>query len=120
MGRVSDLTARLRDDLGAALRNRDLPAVKQLRTVLSSIANAEAVPVADHTHEIGDGPIAGAVTGLGAAEAKRRALTDDDVRAIVAGERDELLAAAELVAAQAPERAQDLRTAAELLTSYLR
>jgi hypothetical protein len=116
---MPDLRTRLRDDLGAALKRRDLPTVKVLRTVLSSIANAEAVPVADVGQGIGDGPIAGAVTGLGAAEAARRELTDDDLRVIVAGERDEILAAAALVAGHSPERVQEMRTAAELLASYL-
>lgn len=115
---MSDLTARLRDDLGAALRQRDLPKVKVLRSVLSSIANAEAVPVADSGREIGDGPIAGAVAGLGAAETERRVLTDDDVRAIIAAERDELLDTAALVENRAPDRSRQMRDAAEFLSPY--
>lgn len=119
---MTDLTARLRDDLGAALRRRDRPTVKTLRTVLSAIANAEAVPVSAPAFggaPLEEGPIAGAATGLGAAEAERRVLTDDDVRDIVAGEQSELLAAAEMMAERTPERASEMRAAAELLASYL-
>lgn len=109
------LTERLRADLTAALRRRDRPTVSTLRSVLATIANAEAVPADEVT--VGDeGPVAGAVTGLGAAEAPRRDLSEDDVRALVARDRDELLAAAAVVP---PERADALRAAAELLAAYL-
>lgn len=109
------LTERLRADLTAALRRRDRSAVSTLRSVLATIANAEAVPVDDRRVTV-EGPVAGAVTGLGAAEAPRRELSEDDVRALVARDRDELLAAAAVVP---PERAGALRAAAELLATYL-
>ncbi|GAA1522047.1 hypothetical protein [Nocardioides humi] len=118
---MSDLAARLRADLSAALRSRDLPRTKVLRTVLSVIANAEAVPLAEDpgAGPAGEGPIAGAAVGLGAAEAARRELTDAEVRDLVVGERDELLAAAAQVGDHAPDRADELRAAAALLASYL-
>lgn len=109
------LAERLRADLTAALRRRDRAAAGTLRSVLGTIANAEAVPVAEAPVPT-EGPVAGAVTGLGATEAPRRVLSEDDVRALVAGERDELLAAAVQVP---PERAAELHAAAQLLATYL-
>lgn len=112
---MPDLVEHLRADLTAALRRRDRPAASTLRSVLATIANAEAVPVADDPAPT-EGPVAGAVSGLGAAEAPRRELSETDVRALVARERDELLAAAAVVPA---ERAAELRAAADLLGTYL-
>lgn len=111
----SRLTERMRADLTAAMRRRDRAAVSTLRSVLATVANAEAVPVAEAPVPT-EGPVAGAVTGLGAAEAPRRELSEDDVRALVAGDRDDLLAAAAVVP---PERAGELRAAADLLAAYL-
>ncbi|WP_278255357.1 GatB/YqeY domain-containing protein [Nocardioides convexus] len=68
---VTGPAERLRADLTAAMRRRDRAAVSTLRSVLATIANAEAVPVAD-TPAATEGPVAGAVVGLGAAEAPRR------------------------------------------------
>ncbi|WP_436699237.1 hypothetical protein [Nocardioides sp. BYT-33-1] len=118
---MSALADRLRADLAAALKARDLRRVKVLRTVTAVIANAEAVPVTESptTTSTTSGPIAGAAAGLGSAEAARRELGDDDVRALVAGERDERLAAAAQVDGTAPERAAELRAAAEMLAAYL-
>ncbi|WGX98659.1 hypothetical protein [Nocardioides sp. L-11A] len=118
MSAAPGLAARLQVDLRSALRERDLDTVKVLRTMAGVIANAEAVPVAE-TGPAAAGPIAGAAAGLGAAEAPRRELSDDDVRALVAGERDELLAAAAQLDQRAPERAAELRAAAETLAAYL-
>jgi len=86
-----DLVARMRADLTTAMKARDTDTVRVLRVALAAIANAEAQPV------VGDGPasltvsggIAGAASGLGAAEAERRTLTEDDVRSIIRAERDE-------------------------------
>ena len=86
-----DLVERLRADLTTAMRARDTETVRVLRVVLGAVAHAEAQPV-------GDGPptslttsphIAGAAAGLGAAEAERASLSEDDVRAILRAERDE-------------------------------
>ncbi|WP_377322501.1 hypothetical protein ACFJIY_23945 [Pimelobacter simplex] len=89
---MSDLADRLRADLTTALRARDRTRASVLRTVLGAIANAEAVPVPQAAPPLAEGVIAGAVVGLGAAEAPRRELREDDVRAIVVAERDDLLA----------------------------
>ncbi|WP_243057080.1 GatB/YqeY domain-containing protein [Nocardioides sp. SR21] len=119
---MPDLQARLREDLTTALRARDRVTAGVLRTALSAIANAEAQPApADTPVSLRtEGVIAGAATGLGAADVARRELTAADVRTIVAGERDERLAsAADLDARGAAEAAAALRTEAALLDQYL-
>jgi uncharacterized protein len=90
--------------------------------VLSAIANAEAQPAQDPSPMTSRsyGVIAGAADGLAAAEVARRELGAHEVRAIVAAEREErLAAAAELVTADAPDAAGALRAEAALLDRYL-
>ena len=114
-----DTTAALRQDLAAALKARDRARAGVLRTLLSAVANAEAQP-ADSSMQADEGPIAGAVTGLGAAEVDRRQLTAADVRAVIAGEHAERLrAAADLDAHGATDAAEALRVEARLVASYL-
>ncbi|MFD4323680.1 hypothetical protein ACFWQC_03545 [Nocardioides sp. NPDC058538] len=116
---MTGLQARLRADLLSARKARDTTATAALRSTLSAIANAEALPVAE-TALSGDGPIAGAASGVGATEAARRDLTDDDVRGIISAEQTERRAAAtDLEAHGAGEKAEQLRAEAELLAKYL-
>lgn len=82
---TSSVRARLQEGLTAAMKARDRVAVGALRSVLSSVANAEAVDV-EHAPTSTGGAIAGAVSGVGAAEAPRRELSDEDVAAVVAAE----------------------------------
>lgn len=85
------MVARLRADLTAAMKARDTDTVRVLRVVLAAVANAEAQPAggAAPTSLTVSGGIAGAASGLGAAEVERRTLTDSDVRAIIRAEREE-------------------------------
>jgi uncharacterized protein YqeY len=88
------LAARLRAALRAALRSRDMVAAAAIRSALGAIGNAEAVPPGGSpVRPVGSQHIAGA--GLGAAEVPRRALTEDDVAAIVAAEVTERQSAAD-------------------------
>jgi hypothetical protein len=119
---VTDLQARLREDLATAMGARDRSTVRLLRTVLSAIANAEAQPVEGPTRKspLSSGPIAGATTGVGATEVGRRDLGDDEVRAIVRAERDEGITAADDLARRGlAATAADLVTEASLLDRYL-
>jgi uncharacterized protein YqeY len=110
----------LREALTSAMRERRVSAIKALRSTLSAIDNAEAV---DTTEALKPepGPIAGAVSGLGAAEVARRQLTSDEVRGIIQREIDERRAAAlDYERAGREERAGELRDEAaviELLTT---
>src|SRR5690242_8927025 len=83
--------ARLQRRLRDAMKARDTTATAALRATLGAIGNAEAVatPDAEARTPIGDGPIAGAVRGLGAAEVARRELTEADLEAIVRAEIDD-------------------------------
>jgi uncharacterized protein YqeY len=116
---MTDLQTRLRADLLNARKARDTAATTVLRSTLAAISNAEALPAAEASLT-GDGPIAGAATGVGTTEAVRRNLTDDDIRAIISGEQTERMSAAtDLEAHGAQEKAEQLRAEAELLAAYL-
>jgi uncharacterized protein YqeY len=111
---------RARTWLTEAVRSRDTVTVSALRNVLSAIANAEAVPL-----PASDGPttalsehVAGAAIGVGAAEAARRELTDDEVAEIVRGEIAEHHAAVEALGGRG-ERAERLRAEAVVLEVLL-
>ncbi|RNL65211.1 hypothetical protein EFK50_04400 [Nocardioides marmoriginsengisoli] len=118
---MSELHDTLRTDLTTAMRARDTDRVRVLRTVLAAIANAEAQPAADAgpVSARTSGPIAGAVSGLGATETDRRDLSEDEVRAIVRAEHDERIDAAGALPAQAAAQADVLRAEAALLAEYL-
>lgn len=109
---------RLRESLPTALKARDTARVVAIRSALSAIDNAEAcdaVPVATA------GPIAGAASGLYAAEAARRVLSERDIRDLIQLEIDGRLSAAdEYIANGYHVRASDLRSQAAVLGQTLR
>ncbi|SDO25631.1 hypothetical protein SAMN05660199_01658 [Klenkia soli] len=110
----------MRADLTAAMRARDRTTTAVLRAALGAVANAESVPVREAGRPAADGPVAGAVTGVGATEAPRRVLSAADVVAVLRAERDERLAAADqLAAAGSSGAADELRGTAALLERYL-
>jgi uncharacterized protein len=114
------------------MKARDKRAVAALRSTLAAIDNAEAAdvtevppagrrhPAAEQVPPAGEGEIAGAALGVGAAEAERRALTAAETEAIVrrevAGRRS---AAHEYERAGQSAHAERLRAEAELLSAYL-
>ncbi|GAA5164920.1 hypothetical protein GCM10023321_54220 [Pseudonocardia eucalypti] len=112
----------LRQGLTVALKSRDRVAAAALRSALAAIENAQAVPVDTDgpTKPVGNEHVAGAVAGLGAAEAERRRLTDEDLRAILAREVGERHAAAEEYEGLRRRDAADrLRAEADVLVRYL-
>jgi len=113
------MRARLQEGLTAAMKARDRIAVGALRSVLSALANAEAVNV-EHAPTSTGGAIAGAISGVGAAEAPRRELSDEAVAAVVAAEIAERGAAAdEYDRLGQVDEAGRLRAEAEVLSAYL-
>lgn len=99
------------------MKARDRVAVAALRSALAAIGNAEAVPVESV-------PRAGAAeesaVGAGAADAPRRDLSEDDVRAVVIGEVDERDGAArELASIGRGEDAARLTAEADVLRRLL-
>ena len=121
------MRASLRDDLKVALKAKDRVAVGAIRSALAAIDNAEAVPTESASHAAspgagttGDEHFAGSATGLGAAEAVRRNLTDADVRSIVQNEvRERTDAADEYERLGRTEQAERLRAEARVLSRHL-
>ena len=109
----SPLRGRLRSALVDARRARDAATVSTLRTVLAALENAEAVPV---TAVPAAGAIEAAAVGVGAADAPRRVLSDDEETAVLDAEVASLAEAAGAYAEVAPERAEAARAAITVLT----
>lgn len=107
---------RIADELKAAMRARDRVAIGALRSVSAAIANAEAVVATEPTDGTGGSAhVAGAV-GLGATEAERRELTDDELDAIVAVEISEReTAASTYLASGYADRAETLQQEAAVI-----
>ena len=114
------LRSMLRADLVAAMKARQPEVVAALRIALAAIDNAEAVEVPESTGAVASGRIAGARSGVGSTEARRRDLSVGDVRAILKGQIEDRLAAAELYDTNGQHDAADrLRREAEALGTYL-
>ena len=117
---ATSVQVRLRGALTEALRSRDSIAASALRSALSAIANAEAVPSANTSRGVGSEHVAGAVAGLGAAEAARRGLTEHDVAAIVAAEiSDRRSAAGDYERLGRSDQSARLRREADILAELL-
>jgi uncharacterized protein YqeY len=100
----------IRDEMHAALRaamqSREPLTVSVLRSTLAAVANAEAVDPA--------------TAERGATEVARKVLDEDDIRAIVAAERDELRTAAiEMSSLGQAAKADELTQQATTLDAYL-
>ena len=119
-GQPDDIETRLRAALRDAMKTRDVVAVFALRSALSAVGNAGAIPA-------GPGPapgpgqyVAGAGAGLGATDAARRPLTQADLAVIVrreVGERE--TAADQCDQGGHPDRAERLRREAGILRAVL-
>lgn len=77
------LRSLMRADLRAAMKERRRETVSALRTALAAIDNAEAVQAPGTPADQGSEHVAGASAGVGSAEAARRVLSADDVRALL-------------------------------------
>lgn len=105
---MTPIADRMRTDLVTALKAGDGPRTSALRIALAALANAEAVDPA--------GPTVAA--GL-AGDVARRSLTDTDVVAVLAAERDDLRAQAAALRARGRAEAADLDDRAAVLAAYL-
>ena len=126
LGSMSDQAAAralrdaLRAGLTAALKTRDADARDALRTAIAAVDNAEAVAAPDGLPPASSARIAGAVSGLGAAEAPRRRLSAADLREILRAQVAEQTQEAERYEALGqPDAARRLRARARTLTAYL-
>ena len=120
-GAAQGLRARLRADLRTAMKARQEEVVSALRTAIAAIDNAEAVAVPDDgVAEEGSAHVAGARLGVGAAEAERRVLPLDEVRAILRAQVDDRVTEAERWAGNGrDDAAERLRREADALRGYL-
>lgn len=111
----------LRDALPGAMKARDTPSRNAIRSALAAIENAEAVPADGANPAVATSEhVAGAAIGVGAAEAQRRELDEEQILEIVSSERNErLVTAAELRALGQEARATELETEAAALDAFL-
>jgi uncharacterized protein YqeY len=117
---TDDLRQRLQRALVPAMRERDRAAVSAIRSALATVANAEAVPVEPREDPATTGPVAKAAVGLGAAEADRRELSDNDIRSIVHAEVTAHLEAADhLRSVGQAGRAEELQAQVAALRPFL-
>lgn len=108
----------MRQALPEAMRARDKVAVSALRATLAALDNAEAVPVGDA--ELRGVAIEASPVGVGAAEAIRRELSEDDMAEIVRAEAAERLELADRLTAPAhADQAARLRAEAAVLLGFL-
>lgn len=98
------------------MKARDAAAVATYRGALSSVDNATAVPLTDRHRA---GAVENSAVGVGSADVARKHLDDNDIRAIISAEIDELEQAAASLDATRPEAAAELRTQANRLREVL-
>jgi uncharacterized protein YqeY len=109
------MRARLREDLRAAIRARAAGEVAVLRVCVAAIDNAQAIPMGEahrryEAKAFGDRSV----------EVARLSLDEASVRAVLARERDERLAAARQFEQHGgAERAAALRADAAVIARYL-
>lgn len=109
---------RLRAALTQAVRRRDTIAVAALRSALSAIGNAEAVPAPGPAAGTSSPHAADARSGLAAGEAPRRPLTTAQAEQVIQAEISERRQAARgYERAGHPGRAERLRAEADALES---
>ena len=108
---------RLSAALTPAMKARDRVAVAAIRSALAAVSNAEAVPVDTVPRA---GAVEEAALGAGAADAPRRDLSEDDVRAVVVLEVEERdRAAVEMAGHGRHEDAERLTAEADVLRAFL-
>lgn len=114
------LRSRLRRDLRAAMKAQRRDEMAALRTLIAAIDNAEAVDDAPVSSPRSSGEwVAGAVRGLGAADAARRSLSERELQRIIETQLWERDAQAErLTLLGRADDAARLRTEADVIARY--
>lgn len=104
----------LKRDLKQAMKERNRASVSTIKSTLSAIDNAEAVPVED------PGPSNPLGTGGFARDVPRRDLTDDDIAVILHAEAQELRSAlAEYESRGYDAKAEEMRAGLRVLARYI-
>ncbi len=113
------LRTRLRGDLRAAMKAQRRDEMAALRTLIAAIDNAESVEEASSPPMPSSEHVAGAVQGLGAADAPRRSLSEHDLQRIIEAELWERDAQAErLTLLGRVDDASRLRVEADVIARY--
>lgn len=96
------LRNRIGDDMRLAMKNRNKVEVDELRTLLSRISNAEALPIE---------------SGITGVEMQRKELTFDDIKGILVEEENEIEATITVVGSQ-PEYIAELHEKLKVVQRY--
>lgn len=113
------LRTRLRGDLRAAMKAQRRDEMAALRTLIAAIDNAESVEDASSPPLSSSEHVAGAVQGLGAADAAPRSLSEHDLQRIIEAELWERDAQAErLTLLGRVDDASRLRIEADVIARY--
>jgi hypothetical protein len=113
------LRTRLRGDLRAAMKAQRRDEMAALRALIAAIDNAESVEDASSPPLSSSAHVAGAVQGLGAADAARRSLSEHDLQRIIEAELWERDAQAErLTLLGRVDDASRLRIEADVIARY--
>lgn len=113
------LRTRLRTDLRAAIKAQRRDEMAALRTLIGAIDNAESIEEASPAPPGSSEHVAGAVRGLGTADAARRSLSEHDLQRIIEAELWERDAQAErLVLLGRADDASRLRAEAAVIARY--
>jgi hypothetical protein len=113
------LRTRLRGDLRAAMKGQRRDEMAALRTLIAAIDNAESVEDASPLPQPSSEHVAGALPGLGAADAARRSLSERDLQRIIEAELWERDAQAEkLTRLGRADDASRLRIEAAVIARY--
>ena len=113
------LRARLRGDLRAAMKAQRHEEMAALRSLIAAIDNAESVEDAVSPTPDSSEHVAGAVLGLGAADATRRELSERDLQRVIESELWERDAQAERLSLLGRvDDASRLRVEADVIARY--
>ena len=116
---MKEIKSRLSIDLKNAVKEKNPLAVNAIRSLMSAIDNAGAVPVEKSEVMPMSGGIAGATEGLGSSEALRRELSDEEIKQIIQKEINEMVETVELIGNDSRPESRELIEQMDILKKYL-
>jgi hypothetical protein len=111
---MKEIKLKLSNDLRSAMKEKNVLAVKAIRSLLVAIDNAGAVFVEAPKVMPMSGGIAGATSGLGSTEVSRKELSDADIKQIIQKEIDEMQKAIQII--NNPSRPETVQLAEQIQT----
>jgi uncharacterized protein len=116
---MKKIKEKLSADLKNAMKERDVVAIKTIRSLISEIDNAGAVIVKEPKVMPMSGGIAGATDGIGSSEVPRRELSEIEIRQIIQKEIDEITKTTKLVKQHSQLDTEQFIKQIEILKKYL-